>query len=326
MRLVKAALAALLVAGLGVVWTHHEPVLAAYQREPNTERLQLRGVDLDQQLTDVGPSPYEIPMASDGRLRAAALSVVEDTPPEQTPLATMFGGLSGLSGSVAGPDGPEAAAIVRVERHGSDGVSSADTTTDENGSWTLTGLAGGRFRVRAWTSDGLAMENSTVFFLDDGDARRLDLVLTEVSSEPRAAFTTRGDMYLGLTATVAVSLTEHRVGPDGVVEVLPLMGGQLSLPSRPGFTVTPEVASTDGSGVARFTVRCHQVGSATSTITYLDYTGTVALPRCVPVPDDPARVLPPQPMQVDVVLTSAAPTPSTPSSPTPIDGATGEQE
>lgn len=313
MRSVKVASAALLVAGLVVVWSHHEPVLAAYQREPNTERLQLRGVDLEQDLTDVGPSPYEIPLATDGRLRATELSMAEDELPEQTPRATMFGGPSRLTGSVAGPSGPEAGAVVRIERHGSDGVSTADTTTDENGSWNLNGLAGGRFRVRAWTDGGLTMENSTVFFLDDGDARRLDLVLNEISPEPRAAFTTRGDIYLGLTATVAVSLTEHRVGADGVIEIVPLMGGEVSLPSRPGFTVTPEVAGTDGSGVARFTVRCHQVGSTTSTISYLDYTGSVALPRCVPVPDDPARVIDPQPMQVDVALTRSAPVPAAPS-------------
>lgn len=313
MRSVKAALAVLLLAGLGVVWTRHEPVLAAYQREPNTERLQLRGVDLDQELSDVGASPYEIPLATDGRLRSTELSIADDDPPTPVQRATMFGGPSRLTGSVAGPNGPEVDAVVRIERHGSDGVSTADATTDENGSWSLNGLAGGRFRVRAWTDGGLTMENSTVFFLDDGDARRLDLVLNEISSEPRAAFTTRGDIYLGLTATVAVSLTEHRVGADGVIEVIPLVGGELTLPSRPGFTVTPEVASTDGAGVARFTVRCHQVGSATSTISYLDYRGTVELPRCVPVPDDPARVVTPQPMQVDVALTPAAPVPAAPS-------------
>ncbi|MEL7156663.1 MAG: carboxypeptidase regulatory-like domain-containing protein [Actinomycetota bacterium] len=317
MRSVKVVVAALLVAGLGLVWQRHEPVLAAYEREPNTERLQLRGVDLEQSLTDVGPSPYLIPVAADGRDRATALSVAEREPAAPPQVLTMLGGDAALTGSVAGPTGPQPGANVRIERHGPDGVSTADVVTDELGSWELTGVAGGRYRVRAWTDGGLTMERSVVFFLDDDGSRRLDLVLVEVASGPRAAFTTRGNVYLGLTASVAVSLTEHRVGADGVVEIAPLAGGKVTLTSPPGFTVTPAEASTDGSGVARFTVRCHRVGTAGANVGYLDWTGPVTLPPCVPRPAEPTETPPPDPAQSAIPLTRSGRAPAVAAAPAP---------
>lgn len=219
----------------------------------------------------------------------------------------MFGGSAALTGSVAGPAGPEAGASVRIERHGPDGVSTTDAITDENGSWELRGVAGGRYRVRAWAESGRTMEHSVVFFLDDDGSQRLDLILVDVSPDPRAFYTTRGDVYLGLTASVAVSLTEHRVGPDGVVDIVPLAGGEVAMSSPPGFTITPATAVTDGSGVARFTVRCHRVGTAGSTIDYLDWRGAVILPTCIPRPAEPAEPAAPEPAQTPVSLTRIAP-------------------
>lgn len=287
MRVVKPLLAALLVVGLGAAWRHRTPVVAAYTDTDTTPvALQLDGLDLDRDLTRVGPSPYHLPVALDGRLRATSLSVA--APGEQSEeVSTMFGGRSRLAGVVRGPDGPIEGATVRIERHDHSGIAATNVVTGEGGLWDRDGLVGGRYRIRAWSGRELTMSRSEVLFVPEDSSRDLDLPLISVTPEPRATFTTRGDIYLGLSATVAVSLTSSSVNGDGFIEVAPLMGGTVSLASVAGFTVTPSVTTTDGNGVARFTVRCHELGTASTTMTYNEWRGTVGLPTCVPRPTPP---------------------------------------
>ncbi len=170
------------------------------------------------------------------------------------------------------------------------------------------------------------MTRSEVLYVVDGAGRNVNLTLAPVSPRVRAAFTTRGDIVLGLTATVAVSLTTEVVDDEGVVTVVPVVGGPVTLPSVAGFTVTPTTVATDGQGVARFTVRCHLVGTANATVDHAGWQGTVTLPSCVP-PPPPGAPDPgpdgPAPSQQPIALTAppVTPTPTPTPAPTAAPGA-----
>ncbi len=133
MLVVKPVLGLLLVAALGAMWLHRGPVVDAYRAQPTATAVQLSGIDLDHDLTEVGPSPFTLPVAADGRHRAPALTPVASSTGGGP--VRLTGGSARLSGVVAGPEGPLAGATVRVERHTAAGRTSRDLTTGADGGW-----------------------------------------------------------------------------------------------------------------------------------------------------------------------------------------------
>ena len=59
-------------------------------------------------------------------------------------------GSATLKGTVSGPDGPVAGADVHVERIVNGSIGTADVGSQADGTWTLAGIEGGLYRVRAW--------------------------------------------------------------------------------------------------------------------------------------------------------------------------------
>lgn len=293
MRAAKALLAVVLATGLAWIWLQRDFVVDAYA-EPGRDAVDVRldGLNLTIGLRPLAPSPYTVAAASDTRHVPTALAFSgEDGPDERDaphPPPSLRGGSARLSGVVTGPDGPLPFATVRIERHTSTGMATADLTTDGLGRWTATRLLGGRYRVRAWLAPELTMTESVVFFLADGQARPVDLQASRVDTEPTMTLVDAGDIYLGLSGTVAVSVTTRAVDDDGVIVVSGLAGAIVTVAPTAEVTATPSIATADGDGVARFVITCAALGSPDLLVQHEDDVRTFDLPDCVPVPQPPA--------------------------------------
>lgn len=271
--------------------------------------------------------------AADGRAADDPAAVVDGDQPSQPPATPapapasplpIYGGTAKLSGRVAGPEGPAAFATVRLERHTSQGVVTKDLVADGDGRWGTARLLGGRYRVWAWAAhESLAMSGSQVFFLDHDANRETELALDLIDADPRVALTDGGNIYVGLSGTVAVSVTSETVDPDGRVVVRGLPGTVVTFNPSAGVSASTSVAVTDDDGVARFTLQCLTEGRSIVNVRHSadvreqptdpERVHVFALPACVPIPPPPA----PSP-------TSPATQPATPETPTGSDGGSSQ--
>lgn len=289
MRLVKLILGVGLLVGLVAIGSQRDRVLAAYSDgDERPEKLAFAGLDLDVGLTPMGDSPYVVDRAPDSRTEAIGLTVQTTLPPA----LTLSGGSAALSGIVMGPSGPVAGASVRIERHAGDGLAAADLVTDELGAYHLPAILGGRYRVRAWVGGQYTMTTSAVLFLRQGEVRALDLEIGPIDGQPQVGFTHRGDVYVGLTGSVAVSVTTRSIGADGLVDLNGIPGAVVGFSPSANVTANAAVVTANGAGVANFLIECHQPGPATATITYANLRATATLPNCRPVPAAPAPTEP----------------------------------
>ena len=311
MRVVKASLAIGMLLALAGMWIQRDVVLDAYASEGRSSAdLRLDGLDLEVALTPLSGSPYQVALAPDTRAEtieaafdeqeaeeAAASGAVagsdagddaQPTGPTTTmPPPPIHGGTARLSGLVTGPDGPVPFATVRLERHTVDGVVTKDVTTDALGTWTTARLLGGRYRIRAWAHGRLTMSGSHVFFLAEAETGRVDLAIEAVESEPVMSLFDSGDIYLGLTGEIAVSVTVRTVDENGLTVVSGLPGAIVMLQASPQVTASPPVAVADHDGVARFTLRCQQLGPASALVQHQADVRSFPLPSCVPLPPPP---------------------------------------
>ncbi len=318
MRVTKAILGVGLLIGLALMWTNRDFVIDSYASGGETQTdLRLDGIDLDFQLTPIEDSPYEVLDATDTRRVPIVLAFDDDIIIPESPQPTVpdngvgesidgeatvpstikpavtlppppiHGGTAELKGTVIGPEGPVPFATIRLERHTSEGLAVKDITAGARGQWSAGRLLGGRYRVRAWSKGLLTMTESQVFFLADEEINTVELVLDEVRYEPHMSLVDAGNIYLGLTGSIAVSVTYQTVDEDGLIIVSGLPGAIVTIYPSHGITATPTVAVADTDGVARFTLRCHDLGSKTALVQHQEDVQSFALPSCVPIPPPP---------------------------------------
>lgn len=325
MRVVKAALGVGMVLALSAMWLQRDVVLAAYADGGRSSTdVRLDGLELEVALTPLSPSPYDVtpgpdtrqasiggafdrPAADPGPASPAVAGEEGDaSPPGPTTTVApppIHGGTARLTGVVVGPDGPVSFATVRLERHTVEGTVVKDVTTDAVGTWTAARLLGGRYRVRAWAQGRLTMPGSEVLFLAEAETRQLELSLEAIEDQPVMSVFDGGDIYLGLTGQIAVSVTVRTVDDDGLIVVSGLPGAVVLLQPSPQVTATPMVAIADHDGVARFTLRCNQLGPVTAFVQHQDDIASFPLPSCVPLPPPP----PPPPPATDGIDPGPAP-------------------
>lgn len=196
-----------------------------------------------------------------------------------------------ISGSVQGPSGLVPGATVRIERLVAGREVRTDVLTGPDGRFTVGGLPGGRYRVRAFLAPSLAQTTPEVRFLADRKEHTFDLtveqygglvVRADVAPEPPLL-----DGAVNLVALVA----NRSVGTDGVVRATPVVGttveliglgrwqlrasggsssGDDSTSTSTSFGVPTTTttsrsrpspsARTDASGRVRYELRCDAVG------------------------------------------------------------------
>lgn len=192
----------------------------------------------------------------------------------------MVGGAARIGGNVVGLQGNVAGATVRVERLVNDQVATMDVNA-LNGSFSLTGIRGGAYRVRAWKQPDLLLLEPATFFLGADEARTFDLKLDKVSDvnvrttlDPAAP--PAQDPY-----TVTVLLYAGAVGSDGTLQAIPRPQTPTQIVVGTGLTVVgSDRATTDLSGRATYRVRCLAPGPVTADLLVSTFRLNLGLPDC----------------------------------------------
>jgi hypothetical protein len=188
-------------------------------------------------------------------------------------------GTASIVGTVTGPGGPVPGATVRVEHLLDGGTVVHDAFTGPDGRYAVTGIAGGRYRVRAFLAPTLALTKPEVRFLADGKEAGIDLAMADQRKVVASAATSPPAAYVGEDVNLAVTLATQQVDADGIVRSTPVTGILVTLdglgawtlrrddirtPGQPRFPTTTTPASpdafTDGTGTVRFALRCLAAG------------------------------------------------------------------
>ncbi|HEV2069833.1 MAG TPA: carboxypeptidase-like regulatory domain-containing protein [Acidimicrobiales bacterium] len=181
-----------------------------------------------------------------------------------------------LAGRVDGPEGPVEGATVRLERMVGDASAGLDVLTGPDGSWRAPGLLGGRYRIRAWRSPGLAMLEPQILFVEAARPAAVALVLERLQSLAVDIALAPDPPIVGAPVNLLVRISSQIVGDDGVVRATPQAGVGLVLGSGSGWAArSPVQVSTDIAGNATFTLICRAPGPQALTVTL---PGSVAAP------------------------------------------------
>lgn len=275
-----------LAVGLGWMWTNSALVTSAYTDERAVEALTLESLTFS--AATIPPSDGAVfalaPAPDTGRIPLARLAVSD--PVVTKPVVR--GGDARLSGHVRGL-GPEDVGQVRLTRITDGGSSDWTVGVDADGSWTASGIHGGRYRVRALVPNVRASNGSAVLFLGDGQRRELNLDVTTPPEGLVIELVAADELLLGGDAVVAVTLGRQTVDGDGrsVLAPVPAVPVQATF-SALVSTLSASTVSTDAGGAARFLIRCGATGQASVTFVAGDQTALMTLPSCVaPVVPDP---------------------------------------
>ena len=222
-------------------------------------------------------------------------------------------GQATINGTALGPEGPVAGATVSAERLVGDQVATVEATTAADGSWTISGVLGGRYRVRAWSAPTLALTTPDIFFLGGTETRTLTLVLASFTgTQVATAVSPSGSVEVGQPANLVVQVTDPTVGTDGVVRDLPVAGTTVDLTGGPEWQVySPNPSPTDAAGQALFQLSCQAPGvNPLDAAVGTSVLQALAMPVCVAPP-------PPTTTTTTTTTISPATTTATTTAPSP---------
>jgi hypothetical protein len=202
--------------------------------------------------------------------------------PGQTTTTIEERGSAQLTGSVQGPNGLVVGATVRIERMVAGREIRTDVLTGPDGRFALTGVPGGRYRVRAFLVPTLAQVEPEVRFVQDGVQTDFPLVVEEQGGVVVRADVAPEPPLLGRAVNLVVAVRTRAVSADGVVRSAPVIGAQVELaglgrwvlrddsaPSEDDGTTPTSFSTvgpspferTDASGLVRYELRCERAGS-----------------------------------------------------------------
>ncbi len=230
---------------------------------------------------------------------AVPVPTIPGSPRTTTTVPTSIGpGDAALSGTVAGPDGAVAGAVVRVERLVTRGSAVAELRTDESGAWSLGSVLGGPYRITAFRSPDLGAFAPQLFFLGADERRSVAIGLARFGANTITARIEPNPPKVGVNAVFTVRIGTGRVSADGVVSVDPSPAVGLQLVSE-GLSIDNPLQLTDGDGRVSWQVRCLGTGTFPVTLVVGRSTGfgtaigasSVPFPACAegPPPPPPPR-------------------------------------
>ena len=186
---------------------------------------------------------------------------LEGVPGRTTTTVALRPGRAGLNGVVAAPGGVVPGATVRVERLVGDGSAVEQVVTAADGTWAVAGVLGGRYRVRAWRSPDLAMTKPEVFFLNDGDAKQMQLVLAPYTGLAVTHAIAPNPPVTDEPANLVVQVVQQSVDVDGIVRGTPMPNMRAELFGGGEWSVvTANPSVTDSQGRAQWQLRCREAG------------------------------------------------------------------
>ncbi|MEO7442047.1 MAG: carboxypeptidase-like regulatory domain-containing protein, partial [Acidimicrobiales bacterium] len=171
-------------------------------------------------------------------------------------------GEANLQGTAIGPAGPVPGASIRVERLVGDTVVTADVTSTADGTWSLPGIAGGRYRARAWRPPDLAQLEPAQFFVGARETFPVELKLDRFDGPSASPVLAPSPPVVQQTVSLTVQVSLRSVDPAGIVRAAPIPGARVELSSSTGLwrVATTSSGVTDSSGRARWDVVCGAVG------------------------------------------------------------------
>jgi hypothetical protein len=206
---------------------------------------------------------------------------VPGRPRTTTTVATdILGGAATISGTVSGPQGRVTTAIVRVERLVGSNVATMDVVAT-SGVFNLTGVRGGRYRIRAWNRPDLVELDPQTFFLAADEQKSIDLQVTrvrdlnvETTVDPNPP--TGGDPF-----TVTLFVYAATVSDQGVVQAIPRPSLPVLLVVGSGLQPqTAAFATTDPGGRVTYRLRCTAAGRQGADLVAANTRVPLDLPPC----------------------------------------------
>jgi len=202
-------------------------------------------------VTTTVPEPPSIPLASvDGTTTTSGVAV--------TP------GYSTLQGAVGGPSGPVPGATVRIERVGESGAAAyVDTGTRADGTWAISGVRGGAYRVRGWRAPDLSMTQPVTLFVGSGQTGTVQLQLQQFTGTQVTAAMAPNPAVVGQAAQLVVQVTQRTVAAaDGTVTTAAQPGVSVELQGSSDWTVTgANPAVTNGRGQVTWQLDCQSAAA-----------------------------------------------------------------
>ncbi|MHB1855208.1 MAG: hypothetical protein ACYCS2_09145 [Acidimicrobiales bacterium] len=179
-------------------------------------------------------------------------------------------GTSGLNGAVTGPSGPVGGATVEVDRVTQPGVTPATDriTTAADGSWSLTGILGGAYILRAWRTPDLAITQPVSIFLAQGENRSVQMQMQQYTGMVVSSSMAPNPPLVGQPSNLVVLVTNTNVDANGVVRSVPVPGTEVELIGSAAWAVnTANPTTTGNNGEAAWQLTCTASGSQPLSIT-----------------------------------------------------------
>jgi hypothetical protein len=232
---------------------------------------------------DAGSAPTTVPPTTVADPALISLLAVEGTTTTAAPPAV---GAASLAGSVVGPQGAVPGAVVRIERLVGDAVLPSDVFALADGTWSLSGVPGGRYRIRAFLPPTLAQTQPEIIFVEGDEQARVDLTV-ESFAAPRAVGAVAPDPpVVDELVNFAVQLEQPSIDGNGVVVYQPLVGWIVEIQSAGAWVTRSAPAMfADLSGRATFLLECRSAGPNQIQLVLRSLTTAVVVPTTVAVPD-----------------------------------------
>jgi len=193
-----------------------------------------------------------------------------------------------VAGSVVDDTGaPVGAATVALQRVVAGGVGSTEVTTAEDGTWSVHGILGGLYRIRAWRTPDLAQPTGTLVFLSvAGPNPNVALHVQHFTGTTVQTAVAPDPPIIGVAADLVVQVTTASVDGNGVVHQQPQSGVLVAITATGQWSVDGDPEQpTSSSGDVSWQATCEALGDQGVTVT-VDGGAPVdlTLPACSPVP------------------------------------------
>jgi hypothetical protein len=263
-----------------MVWVNRSYWVDAYSGDREPVDLTISSLDLSMRLNEAGDSPFQLEDAPNTRSVELEVLGSSQTPNESV---TVKGGTAKLAGIIRGPSGPLEGAEVLIQRFTNAGAAVVRTQTNAEGRWQVSGVHGGRYRVRAFVPGRFASAGSEVFFLSDGDTKHHNVDLASPNEEPIVRGIVIGDAHVGGSGTAMVFVANREIDDDGKTRQVASAGVEVTLLVEvPAVVLTsPESIATGSNGFASFAFDCPGPSTGDAQALVLGKTYPVKITPCV---------------------------------------------
>lgn len=180
-------------------------------------------------------------------------------------------------------------ATVRAEWFVFGVMSRVEATSGPDGAYQLTGLHGGRWRVRAFRPPDGATEENPEFFLGSTEHKDgLTLKVRSVTGPAVTASIAPSPPVIRQDEELAVLVTQQGVDSEGRVVREPLSNVDVQLTGSGRWVLVSGqgTRTTDDTGIARFRVKCQEAGAQPLVAMVLGQQYPLDIPACVePAPE-----------------------------------------